>query len=156
MKRTRRLISAALISGTLITGSLVVVAPGPAGAAPVVTFTLLTEPLPTELAVGESAIIGVRVQSSEPFAMAIALSDAYYPGRGVSFNGSPAHPRDTSAELYLTITGRAPTAELAAVQDWPLDEDWPAGVAPVAVGVGARFPGGDVVGMRFPFAVTVA
>ena len=121
---------------------------------PAVTFTLLT-PLPAQLAIGESAVIGVRVESSEPFAMAIALSDAYYPGRGVSFNGSPAHPRDTSADLYLTITGRSSTAGLAAVQDWPADQDWPAGVAPLAVGVGAHFAGGGVVGTRIPFAVTV-
>ncbi len=128
--------------------------PAPALAAPAVTFTLLT-PLPTELAVGESAVIGVRVESSEPFVMAIALSDAYYPGRGVTFNGSPAHPQDTQADLYLTITGRASTAALAPVVDWPADEDWPGGVAPVAVGVGARFAGGGVVGTRFPFAVKV-
>ncbi len=39
-------------------------------------LTLLT-PLPEHLAVGETAVIGVRVKSSEPFLMAIALSDAY-------------------------------------------------------------------------------
>ena len=50
------------------------------------TFTLLT-PLPSHLAVGERAVIGVHVQSSEPFVMAIALSDAYYPGRGVLCDG---------------------------------------------------------------------
>lgn len=138
----------------LAAGMVLAGVPAPAVGAPVVTFTLLT-PLPAELAVGESAVIGVRVTSSEPFVMAIALSDAYYPGRGVSFNGSPAHPRDTAADLFLTITGRASTAKLAAVQDWPFDEDWPAGVAPVAVGVGARFAGGGVVGTRFPWAVTV-
>ncbi len=143
------------LAAGLMACSLVLVGPPvPAAAAPQVTFTLLT-PLPTELAVGESAIVGVRVESAEPFVLAIALSDAYYPGRGVSFGGSPAHPRDTSA-LYLTISGRAPTAGLAAVHDWPADEDWPAGLAPVAVAVGARFTGGGVVGVRFPFGVTVA
>ena len=65
-------------------------APTPAEAAvPTVTFTLLT-PLPTHLAVGETAVIGVHVESSEPFLMAIALSDAYYPGLGVSFDDSSA------------------------------------------------------------------
>jgi len=147
----RLLIVAGLMASTLALGGT----PVPASAAPNVTFTLLT-PLPTELAVGESAIIGVRVQSSERFVMAIALSNAYFPGRGVLFDGSPAHPRDTSADLYLTITGRAPTAGLPAAQDWPADEDWPAGVAPVAVAVGARFAGGAVVGAQFPFAVTVS
>jgi len=143
-----------MVASGLVLGGV----PAPATAAPsapTVTFTLLT-PLPAELAIGESAVIGVRVESSQPFVMAIALSNAYYPGRGVSFDGSPAHPQDTSADLYLTITGRASTADLAAVQDWPADEDWPAGVAPVAVGVGARFTGGGVVGTQFPFAVAVA
>jgi hypothetical protein len=147
---------AALLAAGVLAGCLFGIAPLlPASVAPAVTFTLLT-PLPSQLAVGESAVIGVRVQSSEPFVMAIALSNAYYPGRGVSFDGSPAHPQDTSADLYLTITGRASTADLAAVQDWPADEDWPAGVAPVAVAVGARFAGGAVIGTQFPFAVAVA
>jgi len=122
---------------------------------PTVTFTLLT-PLPTELAVGETAVICVRVQSSEPFLMAIALSDAYYPGRGVRFDGSAAQPRATSADLCLTITGRASTADLPAAQDWPADEDWAAGVAPLAVRVGARFPGGRIVGATFLFGVVVS
>ena len=150
MRAIRPMVFAVMVaSGMLLSG-----VPATAVAVPVVTFTLLT-PLPTDLAVGESAVIGVRVESSEPFVMAIALSDAYYPGRGVSFNGSPAHPRDTAADLSLTITGRSSTAALGAVQGWPFDEDWPAGVAPVAVGVGARFAGGGVVGTRFPFAVQV-
>lgn len=72
------------------------------------TFTLLT-PLPTELAVGETAVIGVHVESSEPFRMAIALSDAYYPGRSVRFDGSAA-TRTTEADLFLTITGTQSTA----------------------------------------------
>ena len=154
IRRVLVLVAACMVASGLVLGG----APGPAAAAlsaPTVTFTLLT-PLPSALAVGESAVIGVRVESSQPFVMAIALSNAYYPGRGVSFDGSPAHPRDTSADLYLTITGRASTADLAAVQDWPADEDWPAGVAPLAVGVGARFAGGGVVGTQFPFAVAVA
>lgn len=130
-------------------------APAVAAAEPVVTFTLLT-PLPSHLAVGERAVIGVHVQSSEPFVMAIALSDAYYPGRGVLFDGSPAQPSAASADLYLTITGRESTAGLPAVEDWPADEDWPAGVAPLAVRVGARFAGGHVASAGFLFAVAVS
>lgn len=125
-----------------------------AAAVPEVTFTLLT-PLPGSLAVGETAVIGVRVESSEPFLMAIALSDAYYPGRGVRFDGSSAVARATSADLYLTITGTGSTAELPAVQDWPAEEDWDAGVLPLAVRVGARFPGGVVIGQSYLFGVTV-
>lgn len=125
--------------------------------APTVTFTLLT-PLPAHLAVGETALIGVRVESSEPFAMAIALSDAYYPGRGVRFDGSSAQANATSADLFLTITGTHSTADLPAVQDWPADAptDWPAGVAPLIVRVGARFAGGHVVSTAYLFGVQVA
>ena len=130
-------------------------APAVAAAQPNVTFTLLTE-LPTKLQVGQQAIIGVHVESSEPFAMAIALSDAYYPGRGVLFDGSAAQAHATSADLYLTITGRESTADLPAVQDWPSDEDWPAGVAPLAVRVGARFAGGYVASMSYLFGVAVS
>ena len=149
-KKRRALLAGGLVAATL----MLVAAPAPATTTPTVTFTLLT-PLPTELAVGETATIGVRVESSEPFVMAIALSDAYYPGRGVLFDGSAAQPRATSADLYLTITGREPTADLAAVTDWPADEDWAAGAAPLAVRVGARFPGGGIVGMTYLFGVTV-
>ena len=146
---------------TIVLGLLVALgvawSPTPALAAetPTVTFTLLTE-LPTSLAVGETATIEVRVESSEPFLMAIALSDAYYPGRGVRFDGSAASPQATSVDLSLTITGTASTADLPAVQDWPGEEDWPAGVAPLAVRVGARFPGGVVIGETFLFSVAVA
>lgn len=87
--------------------------------------------------------------------MAIALSNPYYPGRAVLFDGSPAQAGGTSADLYLTITARSSSADLGPVQNWPADEDWSAGVAPVAVAVGARFAGRGVVGTQFPFAVTV-
>ena len=138
-------------------GSVLVPATAPAApvAQPAVTFSLLT-PLPSHLAVGESAVIGVHVESSEPFAMAIALSDAYYPGRGVLFNGSQAQANATSADLYLTITAREPTASLPAVQNWPADEDWPAGTLPLAVRVGARFAGGYVASESYLFGLTVS
>ena len=136
----------AMLAGT--SGSAV------AATEPTVTFTLLT-PLPTQLAVGETAVIGVRVDSTEPFLMAIALSDAYFPGRGVRFDGSSAQAHATSADLFLTITGHQSTAGLPGAQDWPGDEDWPAGVAPLAVRVGARFTGGRIVGASYLFSVTV-
>ena len=87
--------------------------------------------------------------------MAIALSDAYYPGRGVLFDGSSAQARATTAELCLTVTGRDSTADLGAVDNW-LGQAWPAGVAPLAVRVGVRFAGGAVVSTSYLFAVTVA
>jgi hypothetical protein len=130
------------------------VVPALAATEPEVTFTLTT-PLPEHLEVGESAVIAVHVESSRPFVMAIALADAYHPGGGALFGGSTAHARDTSADLYLTVVGRESTADLPAVQDWPADEDWPAGVAPLALRVGARFAGGNVVSTAYPFGVTV-
>ncbi len=143
----------AVVAAAVLTPTVVAAAPLPAPA-PAVTFTLLT-PLPAYLVVGETAVVGVRVESSEPFVMAVALSDAYYPGRGVRFDGSPAVHGATTADLFLTLVGRAPTSDLGAVQDWPVDEDWPAGVAPLAVQVGARFAGGALASATFPFAVTV-
>ena len=151
MKRTRVIIATVLALVTLTSSA----AAAPAvEAVPTVAFTLLT-PLPTHLAVGEMAVIGVHVESSEPFVMAIALSDAYYPGRGVSFDGSSAVPGGTSADLYLMVTGRASTADLAAVENWPADEDWAAGAAPLAVRAGARYAGGGVASAAFLFAVVV-
>ena len=147
---------ALLAAGLLAAVLAAAAAPAVAATGPQVTFTPLT-PLPDKLAVGESALIGVRVQSSEPFAMAIALSDAYYPGRGVRFDGSPAQSNATKADLYLTISGRESTAHLGAVEGWPAaGYAWPAGVAPLSVSVGARFAGGYVASQRFPFAVAVS
>ena len=126
-----------------------------AAVTPTVTFSLLS-PLPSELAVGETAVIGVHVESSEPLVMAIALSDAYYPGRGVRFDGSAAATGSTSADLFLTVTGRDSTADLGPVENWPEDQDWPAGVAPLAVRAGARFAGGYVASSSWLFAVAVS
>ena len=153
-RAARRAVVAATLAVVACAAAALVASPAVAATSPTVTFDLLT-PLPGELDVGETAVIGVRVTSSEPFAMAIALSDAYYPGRAVRFDGSAAVANAVSADLYLTLTARAPTAGLGAVQDWPVDEGWPAGVAPLAIRVGARFAGGQVVGATFPFALTV-
>ena len=40
------------------------------------------------------------MESSEPFLMAVALLDAYHPGRDVRFDGSSAQPRAATADLY--------------------------------------------------------
>ena len=150
----RRALAALGVVAAIVTAAAAPAAARPVSSTPTVTFTLLT-PLPTELAVGETAVICVRVESSETFVMAIALSDAYYPGRGVLFDGSSAQTRATSADVCLMVTGRDSTIDLPAVQDWPGDEDWPAGVAPLAVRVGVRFAGGAVVSTSYLFAVTV-
>lgn len=129
-------------------------ATSPVSAAPGVTFVLL-DPLPTHLAVGETCIIRIQVNSDEPFLLAMAMPDKYYPGRGIFFNGIDLAHKNTEAILQLEVTGKESTADLLAVQDWPTTEDWPAGVAPAAVVVGVRYQGGAVVSQQFVFAVAV-
>jgi hypothetical protein len=134
----------ALLAGTAL----------PASAAPGVRFKLL-DPLPMQLAVGETYTIRIRVTSHEPFLLAMVMPDEYYPGRGIFFNGIDLAHQNTEAILQLEVTGKESTADLWAVQDWPTTEDWPAGVTPAAVVVGVRYPGGEVVSQIFPFAVAV-
>ncbi len=124
---------------------------------PVVTVTLLDPPgeLLT-LAVGEARTFHIEVTSSQPFQLAMARSDAYYPGRGVHWHASDLVVRDTYALLALTMTGKAATADLPAVCDWPEPGlCWAEGSAPVAIAAGARFTGGVVTPVVFPFAVQV-
>jgi hypothetical protein len=86
----------------------------------------------------------------------MALSNAYYPGRGVFWHGSDRATRDTTAVLHLTVTGKGSTAGLWEVCDWPEPGDcWPEGTAPLAIAAGVRFQGGGVVSQQFPFAVLV-
>jgi hypothetical protein len=131
----------------------------PAVAAPIVTFTLLNPPpanRPLELAVGEAYTFTIQVESDEPFLQAMAMTDAYYPGRGVSWHGNDTARRATSALLQLTMTGKKPTAGLPAVCGWPEPEDcWPEGTAPVSIVAGVRYKGGGVASEEFPFAVVV-
>ena len=127
-------------------------------AAPGVSIKVMGLPgnKPLELEVGESYTFEVIVKSDEPFISATAMTDAYYPGRGVFSHGSDRATQDTSAVLYLTMTGKNSTADLPAVCDWPEPGDcWPEGIAPVSIVAGVRFPGGLAVGEQFPFAVVV-
>jgi hypothetical protein len=129
-----------------------------ATAAPGATITLLNPPPDglLELAVGESYTFDVEITSDAPFVVAMALTDQYYPGRGIYWHGSDRATQDTEAVLHLTMTGKKSTADLAAVCDWPEPGDcWPEGVAPAAIAVGVRFKGGQVVAERFSFAVVV-
>lgn len=126
----------------------------PVASAPGVRITLLNK-LPAQLAVGESYTVDIRVTSPEPFTFAAAMMDAYYPGRGV-FRAGPDHASSgTQADLHLTLTGKESTSDLMAVTDWPADEDWLAGVAPLSIVVGMRYTNGQVVSERFTWAVTV-
>jgi hypothetical protein len=86
----------------------------------------------------------------------MALTDQYYPGRGIYWHGSDRATQANSALLHLTVTGKKSTADLASVCDWPEPgKCWPEGVAPASIAVGVRFKGGLVVGERFNFAVVV-
>ncbi len=127
-------------------------------AEPVVTFELISLPPNQllELAVGETETFEIRITSNEPFILAMAMPDAYYPGRGVTWHkGDRAH-HAKSALLQLTMTGKKPTAGLLVVCDWPEPLGcWPEGVAPVSIVAGVRFKKGVVVAKQFPFAVRV-
>jgi len=144
--------SAAICILVLAVALLFGVASATAASAP--TVTLLNE-LPTHLAVGESYTVDIQVTSDEPFILALAMHDSYYPGRGVFFNTSDRAHRATYALLHMTVTGKNSTADLEAVTDWPGTEDWPVGVAPLAIVVGVRYQGGEICVQRFDFAVTV-
>lgn len=109
-----------------------------------------------ELGVGESYTFEIEVKSGEPFILAMAMTDAYYPGRGVFWHGNDAAHQGTSATLYLTMTGKNSTADLPAVCDWPEPGVcWPEGVAPVSIVAGVRYPGGLIISERFDFGVVV-
>jgi hypothetical protein len=112
---------------------------------PSITIDLLNPPDEglLELAVGESYTFDVEVTSSDPFILAIALGDQYYPGRGIFYHGNDTAHHTTAALLHLTITGKEPTDFL------------PDGVAPVAFVAGVRYQGGVVYSERFDFNVLV-
>lgn len=133
---------------------LLLCAAAPITAAPSVRIKLLNK-LPTQLNVGESYTIDIQVVSSQPFILAMAMMDAYFPGRGV-FQAGPDHASSsTQAVLHLTLTGKESTSDLTAVTDWPTTEDWPAGVAPLSIVVGVRYANGEVASEQFTWAVTV-
>jgi hypothetical protein len=121
---------------------VVAVAPTQAASATIV----LTNPPPNgvlELAVGESYTFEVEVTSDEEFIWAMALRDVEFPGRGIYFNDHDIVHHDTSATLYLTVTGKNPT------------DDLPNGMNQAAVVVGVRYQGGVMVFERFDFGVAV-
>ena len=126
--------------------------------APGVTITLVNPPPDglLELDVGESYTFEVHITSDEPFILAAAMPDSYYPGRGVYWHGGDRATHDTEAVLYLTMTGKKSTADLPAVYDWPEPGvDWPEGTVPALIAAGVRFQRGQVVAERFTFAVVV-
>jgi hypothetical protein len=95
------------------------------------------------LEVGESYTFETSVSADEVFISALMLSDEQFPGRGVFLNGNSMVTNADSALLTLTATGKKSTASL------------PGGVAPVALQVGVRYPGGIVFGSRVDFFIQV-
>ena len=75
---------------------------------------------------------------------------------GVAIAPRAAAQTSTEPTVTFTLLTPLPTELAVAAQDWPADEDWAAGVAPLAVRVGARFPGGRIVGATYLFGVVVA
>jgi hypothetical protein len=128
---------------------------------PDVTIELLNPP-PNDLltlAVGASYTFKVQITSDEPFILAMAMPNAYYPGRGIYWHDSDRATHAThatSALLHLTMTGKDSTADLPAVCDWPEPGDcWSVGTAPVLIAAGVRYQGGLVVSEQFVFEVVV-
>jgi len=109
-----------------------------------------------ELEVGETHTFEIKVKKGDPFVLAMAMPDAYYPGRSIIWHGNDIVHHDDSGLLQLTMTATSSTADLEAVSDWPESGiDWPEGVAPVSIVAGVRFVGGEVLSERFDFYVVV-
>jgi hypothetical protein len=148
-----------LLSVMIVAVLLMGAPPPPAKANPTVTIDFLNPPPGKllELGVGESYTFEIQVTSDEPFVIAMAMTDAYYPGRGVFWHGGDRAVHTNSALLHLTMTGKSSTADLSAVCDWPEPggDCWPEGVAPASIAIGARFQGGLTVAEIFTFAVVV-
>ena len=109
-----------------------------------------------ELAVGESYTFDIEIASGPSFILAVAMPDAYYPGRAISWHGNDIAHGENSAVLHLTMTGKGSTEEFEAVCDWPEPGMcWPDGVVPASIVVGVRFKQGVVISERFDFAVVV-
>jgi hypothetical protein len=109
-----------------------------------------------ELEVGETHTFEIKIKQGDAFVLAMAMPDAYYPGRSIIWHGNDVIHRDDSGLLQLTMTATSSTADLDAVSDWPEPgTSWPAGVAPVSIVAGVRFAGGGVLTERFDFYVVV-
>jgi hypothetical protein len=130
--------------------SLLTVAAGPTPPAPVYTIELM-EGLPSEMHVGETYVVEVRVTSDIPFNSAMAMPDMFYPGRYVVAHGPDRSGKGTEATLFIPFTAKASTLGLPAMPDLGLTADR----APVSVAVGLRYKQGVVVSEWFAFDVKV-
>ena len=109
-----------------------------------------------ELEIGESHTFEIMVKQGDAFVLAMAMPDAYYPGRSIIWHGNDVVYHDDSGLLQLTMTATSSTDELDQVCDWPEPGVcWPPGVAPASIVTGVRFVGGGVLSERFDFYVIV-
>ncbi len=110
------------------------------------TITLLNPPADgiLHLNVGESYTFDIAIDSDTQFIQAIALVDQYFPGRGVRDQGAKIVVAQTSRVLHVTVTGVSATARAAN------------GTYPIALVVGVRYGGGQVVYQAFPIYVIVS
>jgi hypothetical protein len=108
------------------------------------------------LDVGESYTFDIEIANGPAFILAMAMPDAYYPGRAIVWHGNDIAQGENSTLLHLTMTGKGSTAGFDAVCDWPEPGTcWPEGVVPASIVVGVRFKQGVVISERFDFAVVV-
>ena len=109
------------------------------------------------LAVGDTYTFEIEVKQGRAFILAMAMPDAYYPGRSIIWRGNDIIHRDDSGLLQLTMTATSPTDGLDQVCGWPESNDpcWDPGVAPVSIVAGVRFEKGEVLTERFDFQVVV-
>jgi hypothetical protein len=123
---------------------LAVMSVSPASAqAPTITFVNPPAGGVLELNVGDSYTFEVQVNSDQPFLLAQMTFSQYYPGRYIFSKGFVVARRTSSATLRITITAKAPTAEL------------PGGVNPVSLVTGVHYKGKVVFTEFFNFGVRV-
>lgn len=122
----------------LMTGLLTAAAPAP------MTSIKLVQGLPSVMNVGDTYTVVVQVKSDQKFMSAQAMPDFQYAGKGVvAIQGGDRVGQNTNATLQVTFNAKGSTAKM------------PGGFVPVAVVVGVRYGGGNVVVERYEFNVTV-
>ncbi len=130
--------------------ALPAMAAAPVPPQPDITITLV-QGLPEVMQLGQTYVVEIQVTVSNdvPWLFAIAMPTSFYPGRYVVANGPDRSGSGTEATLYVPFTAKGLTAGLPEMPGVPADH------APVAVVVGARYPGGVVFSERFDFNVEV-
>lgn len=137
MKKLFSYFGLALLS-VLMTGVL-----SAASSAPDVTFNLV-QGLPSTMNVGDTYTVIVEVTSDVPFNAVQAMPDLQFPGKGVvAVKGGHHAGMGKSATVEVTFTAKTDTSKM------------PDGKDKVAVVVGVRYKGGEVVGENFQFEVGV-